>query len=75
MTLDVAWLVELTLEHCRLFDVPAFGFCMDTEKCFDRFSMEVLYEREVAAGYLNKLCGADKRYNKISNQPSDLGHH
>ena len=60
MTLDVAWLVELTLEHCRLFGIPVFGYFMDREKCFDRLPWEVLYELEVAAGYPQKLSDADK---------------
>ena len=36
MTLDVAWLVDLTLEYCRLFDVLAFGYFMARDKHFDR---------------------------------------
>ena len=51
MKLDVAWLVELTLEHRRLFGKQVFGYCMDKEKCFDRLPWDVLYEFEVAAGY------------------------
>ena len=51
MTLDVAWIVELTLEHYRLFNIPAFGYFMDREKCFDRLPWEVMYELEVSAGY------------------------
>ena len=60
MTLDVAWLVELTLEHCRLFGVPVFGYFMDRENYFDRFPWEVLYELEVAAGYPNKWLDATR---------------
>ena len=51
MTLDVAWPVELTLEHCRLF-TPVFGYFMYKEKCFDRLPWDVLYELEVATGSL-----------------------
>ena len=60
MTLEVAWIVELTLEHCRLCNIPVFGYCMDTEKCFDWFSWEVTYELEIAAGYHQKLSDANK---------------
>ena len=59
MTLDVAWIVELTLEHCRLYNIPVFGYFMDTEKCFDRLPWEVTYELEIAAGYHPKLSDAD----------------
>ena len=51
MTLDVAWIVELTLEHHRLKGTPAFGYFMDREKCFDRLPWEVMYELEMSAGY------------------------
>ena len=44
MTLDVAWIVELTLEHYRLFNILAFGYFMDREKCFDRLPWEVMSE-------------------------------
>ena len=42
MTLDLTWLVELTLEYCRLFEIPALGYFMDREKCFDRFPWKVI---------------------------------
>ena len=51
MTPDVAWLVELTLEQCRLFDIPVFEYFMDGGKLFDRLPWEILHELEVAAGY------------------------
>ena len=64
MTLDVAWIVELTLEHHRLKGTLAFGYFMDREKCCDRLSWEVMYELEMSAGYQKKLSDADRRYNK-----------
>ena len=64
MTLDVARIVELTLEHYWLFNIPAFGYFMDREKCFDRLPWEVMYELEVSAGYPPKWVDADRRYNR-----------
>ena len=60
MTFDVAWIVELTLEHCRLYNIPVFGYFMDREKCFDRLPWELLCELEVATGYVKKWFDADK---------------
>ena len=49
--MDVGWLVELTLEHARVYDSQIFRYFMDREMCFDRLPWEILYELEVAAGY------------------------
>ena len=44
MTMDIAWLMELTLEHARLFKLTKYGYFMDREKCFDKFPWDVLYQ-------------------------------
>ena len=73
MNMDVAWLVELTLEHARLHEDHAYGYFMDGDTCFDRLPREILYELDVAAGSPRKWTNANEKYNKSSKSAFRFG--
>ena len=51
MTMDVAWVVTLLLEHAHCFSQNKAGYLLDREKCFDRLPWSITFALEQHAGF------------------------
>ena len=67
MTMDIAWLVTLLLEHSHCYSQGKAGYLLDREKCFDRLPWSITFQLEREAGYPELWSKADQRLNQPSS--------
>ena len=73
MTMDVAWMVALMLEHAHCFSQEKAGYLLDREKCFDRLPWAITFALEQHAGFPSSWSQADARLNRDLQTAFRLG--
>ncbi|CAE7944048.1 TU20, partial [Symbiodinium necroappetens] len=73
MTMDVAWMVALMLEHAHCYSQEKAGYLLDREKCFDRLPWAITFALEQHAGFPSSWSQADARLNRDLQTAFRLG--
>ena len=73
MTMDVAWVVALLLEHAHCYSQEKAGYLLDREKCFDRLPWAITFALEQHAGFPCHWSQADARLNRALQTAFRLG--